>query len=94
MKLDEVSSNEIAADIMKPIAYINLPPYDKDVYKRIHLKVKEFDKNICTESDEAIREEKWQNWAKQEEQVFLSMNKIDDFEFLDQEDYEKKVRFD
>lgn len=84
IKFDEVSLNEIASNVLGTFIFVDLmPTYDKNVYERLHSKAKEFNRNICTENDETARKEKWQNWARQEKQLFLDTNEMDNISFID-----------
>lgn len=76
---------------MRGLVFIDLPSYEKNAYKRIPLKINEFNQSVCTENNETVREEKWQNWVKQEEQLLYGTYNIT---FVDHTEYKKKVGFE
>lgn len=93
IKFDEVSLNGVSAEVFGILIYTDMPVYDKDIYRRLHLKLNEFNQTICTEIDEMAREEKWQNLVKEEKQPSANENtnitQIDDYEI-----FNEKVNYD
>lgn len=85
--------NEIAADALYSLTFIDVPLYDKNIYKRFYIKVKEFNQSICNENDEVIREEKWQTWVNKEKQQFPSTNEVNDIAIIGSDEFfDTKVR--
>lgn len=93
IKFDEVRMNEIAADAMYSLTFIDTPLYDKDVYKRLHVKFNEFNRTICIENDETAREEKWKIWVDQKKQQISSISEVNNITTIGNDEiFDTKVR--
>lgn len=71
-----------------------MPSGDQDMPKRLYVKVKEFNQNVCAEKDETIREEKWKDWVKLQKQQFWGRNDVENITIGDRNVFDQKVRFE
>lgn len=72
----------------------DIPVSDREIIKRVYVKLNEVNDNICTENDVVNREQEWQEWAEHEKQLFMNANKINDITNLGiGEEIGRKVSF-
>lgn len=86
--------NEVVANTILSMTSTDKSPFDKDFYKRGFVKLTEFNQIICTENDETNREEKWENWVKQQKQMLYGTNEVINITNIGHEEYQKKVKID
>lgn len=92
-KFDEFSLNEIATDWLYAYTSIDVPSSDRDIFKRLYVKINEFNRDVCSESDETLRERNWRMWIKQQKRQFLNTNKIENATVFERKVFERNVRF-
>lgn len=71
-------------DSLREYSFIEVPSIEREIFERHFALQKDLQNNVCSETDETIREQKLNNWAKRQIELFY-MDGTYDFTTYDYE---------